>query len=64
MLFRSITVKDDVEEIEAALGVKIQLKQDKLLENGYVVSIRWLKGRDKVLFESFCGMLKRKLEEA
>lgn len=59
-----ITVKEDVEEIEAALGVKIQLKQDKLVENGSVVSIRWLKGRDKVLFESFCGMLKRKLEEA
>jgi 23S rRNA (adenine1618-N6)-methyltransferase len=58
--------KEGGDEIEAAaaLGVKIQLKQDKFVENGSVVKIRWLKGRERVLFESFCGMLKRKLEEA
>ncbi|KAI5301291.1 hypothetical protein KEM55_006094 [Ascosphaera atra] len=27
------------------------------------VKIRWLKGDDTVLFESFCGMVKRKVEE-
>lgn len=27
------------------------------------VVIRWTRGRDAVLFESFCGMLKRKLNE-
>ncbi len=26
-----------------------------------VVSVRWLQGVDSVLFESFCGMLKRKI---
>lgn len=27
------------------------------------VTARWMKGDDQVLFESFCGMLKRKLDE-
>jgi len=25
--------------------------------------VRWLKGLDTVIFESFCGMLKRKVED-
>lgn len=44
---------------ETALGVKIRLT---VKQHGAVsVLIRWLQGRDSVLFESFCGMLKRRL---
>ncbi|KAF9895038.1 Methyltransferase-like protein 16 [Aspergillus nanangensis] len=50
----------DIDEDIAALGFKIQLKKENL--QGMRVIIRWAKGRDSVLFESFCGMIKRKLE--
>lgn len=51
---------------EVALGVRVQLK----LTHGHTpeakgevqVLIRWIQGTDSVLFESFCGMLKRKME--
>ena len=46
-----------------ALGFKIHL-QKKSEEAGLRVIVRWLKGHDSVLFESLCGMLKRKLEDA
>lgn len=55
------TVEDDENTEEAALGFKIQAKQRKTAGHVEVV-IRWLKGNDAVLFESFCGMLKRQLE--
>jgi 23S rRNA (adenine1618-N6)-methyltransferase len=51
-----------LDERKATLGVRIQLKRDGTEGEGFVVLIRWLKGRDAVLFESFCGMLKRKVE--
>ncbi|KAL8922219.1 MAG: hypothetical protein Q9208_005298 [Pyrenodesmia sp. 3 TL-2023] len=50
---------DDGEE-EWALGFKVQLligKEGK----GTEVIVRWLLGRDSVLWESFCGMLKRQI---
>ncbi|KAL1964388.1 hypothetical protein VTN77DRAFT_6946 [Rasamsonia byssochlamydoides] len=56
-------MEEEVNEEKAALGFKIQLKQDKAVEEGPTVVVRWLKGTDSVLFESFCGMLKRKVEE-
>ncbi|KAJ5304457.1 uncharacterized protein N7443_004117 [Penicillium atrosanguineum] len=51
---------------EVVLGVRVQLK----LAHGHTpeakgetqVLIRWIQGTDSVLFESFCGMLKRKME--
>ena len=46
-----------------ALGFKIFVEK-AINELGVKVTIRWLKGNDSVLFESFCGMVKRKLEEA
>ncbi|KAI9830598.1 MAG: hypothetical protein M1826_004624 [Phylliscum demangeonii] len=63
---------DDFDDEDAALGFKIQL----LYERGpaataaatdekarrVVVVVRWLKGNDSVLFESFCGMLRRTLD--
>ena len=45
-----------------ALGFKIQLRKDN--KGGTEVMVRWLQGRDSVLFESFCGMLKRQLKES
>jgi len=51
----------EVDENEAALGARVSLRQSKQEKNAEVV-IRWLKGNDEVLFESFCGMLHRKLE--
>lgn len=41
---------------KVALGVRISF-----MSKGHGVEIRWLQGLDGVLFESFCGMLKRKL---
>ncbi|GIK03940.1 hypothetical protein Aspvir_008015 [Aspergillus viridinutans] len=52
----------EIDESTAALGFKVQLKQDRLEEKCVRVVVRWLKGLDSVLFESFCGMLKRKVE--
>ena len=47
---------DDEEdgEDEVALAVKVSCEDGK-------VEVRWLRGLDHVLFESFCGMLKRAL---
>ncbi|KAK5175513.1 uncharacterized protein LTR77_000652 [Saxophila tyrrhenica] len=42
------------EEEHVALAVKISVSNEK-------VDVRWLRGTDHVLFESFCGMLKRSL---
>ena len=42
-----------------ALGFKVRLRKGD--EGGVEVVVRWLQGRDSVLFESFCGMLKRQL---
>ncbi|KAF7163559.1 hypothetical protein CNMCM5623_008408 [Aspergillus felis] len=52
----------EIDESTAALGFKVQLKHDRLEEKCVRVVVRWLKGLDPVLFESFCGMLKRKVE--
>ena len=55
--------KARVDEEAAALGFKILLKREGALEDkGVRVLVRWVKGSDSVLFESFCGMVKRKLE--
>ena len=53
------SIPDVAEDEEPALGFKIQLQQ---ADNTEVV-VRWLQGRDSVLFESFCGMLKRQMAE-
>ncbi|KAB8234106.1 DUF890 domain protein [Aspergillus alliaceus] len=52
----------DIDEKKAALGFKVLLRKEGIEEKGVRVLIRWLKGTDPVLFESFCGMVKRKLE--
>lgn len=52
----------EIDEGQVALGFKVQLKLDGIEETRTKVVMRWLKGTDSVLFESFVGMLKRKLE--
>ncbi|KAE8360555.1 DUF890 domain protein [Aspergillus caelatus] len=52
----------DVDDSRATLGFKVHLRKEGIEEKGVRVLIRWLKGTDSVLFESFCGMVKRKLE--
>ena len=47
------------EDGEAALGFRIRLEGH---DGDAKVMVRWLQGRDSVLFESFCGMLKRQLK--
>jgi 23S rRNA (adenine1618-N6)-methyltransferase len=44
--------EDEEEDEKVALGFKIGVT-----EQG--VQVRWLQGTDQVLYESFCGMLKR-----
>ncbi|KKK16290.1 hypothetical protein ARAM_002534 [Aspergillus rambellii] len=54
--------KPSINEGKAELGLRVQLIVDPIEAKTVKVIIRWLKGSDSVLFESFCGMLKRKLE--
>ncbi|EOD49840.1 putative duf890 domain protein [Neofusicoccum parvum UCRNP2] len=42
-------------ENDIALGFEISVQTDELV-------IRWVQGQDKVLFESFCGMMKQTLQ--
>ena len=58
--------EDRIEEDEEdmALGFKIHVQGTVDGQAVNTVTIRWIKGHDSVLFESFCGMLKRKLEGA
>ncbi|KAI9715566.1 MAG: hypothetical protein M1812_005870 [Candelaria pacifica] len=53
------------EEDKVALGFKIEIHRIRKTEDedkeGTEVRIRWLKGKESVLFESFCGMVRRKL---
>jgi len=50
---------ESFDEEEAMLGFKVLVKQTGA--QNVEVRIRWTKGNDAVLFESFCGMLKRKV---
>lgn len=49
---------------QVALGVRIELKlvRGKDETNEVQALIRWIQGLNSVLFESFCGMVKRKME--
>lgn len=54
---------DEDEDEEPALGFKVQVRQAKV-ESDVEVTIRWLQGTQSVLFESFCGMLRRQISLA
>lgn len=51
------------EDEDMDFGFKVKVDKGELERTGVKVTIRWLKGHDTVIFESFCGMLKRKLED-
>lgn len=51
---------DSEEDEEPALGFKVQLRVPEE-GNGTEVVVSWVRGSESVLFESFCGMLKRRL---
>ena len=51
----SMKSHEEDEDEDPALGFKIQLSAE---EGRHVMQVRWLQGKDHVLFESFCGMLK------
>ena len=63
--------EDEEEEEEPALGVRIRVlhggegegmgNDKKAEEEGLRVELRWMVGLDSVLFESFCGMIKREV---
>lgn len=60
------TAKDDAmdqdeDDPEPALVFKVHLTQRENLNVD--VKLRWLQGTDSVLFESFCGMLKRQMTQ-
>ena len=55
-------MNEDYENGGPTFGFKIQLRKGH--EEGTEVMIRWLQGRDSVLFESFCGMVKRQLRDS
>lgn len=48
---------EDDSALNAALIVRLEVRPTETV-------IRWLKGNDSVLFESFCGMLKRMIEKS
>ncbi|KAL8947509.1 MAG: hypothetical protein Q9222_006214, partial [Ikaeria aurantiellina] len=48
------------EEAEPALIFKIQLSPEDGSDS-VVVSVRWMQGAESKVFESFCGMLKRRV---
>jgi 23S rRNA (adenine1618-N6)-methyltransferase len=48
-------MEDDANQ-HVALGVKLSMTK-------WQVEIRWLQGKDSVLFESFCGMLRRAINQ-
>lgn len=52
-------MEQDDDDAELALVCKVQLQQRN--QGGVKVKLRWLQGKDSVLFESFGGILKRKL---
>ena len=56
-----VQAMNENEEDGPALGFKVRL-EPLGGGGGAVVKVRWLQGRDSVLFESFCGMLKRELK--
>ncbi|KAK0113672.1 hypothetical protein ONS96_014527 [Cadophora gregata f. sp. sojae] len=56
-------MESDEDEKYMTFGFKIRVEASPGGVAGSKITIRWLKGHDSVLFESFCGMLKRKMEE-
>ncbi len=52
----------DGDEEEMGFGFKVYVQGTVDGKSLNMTTVRWIKGHDSVIFESFCGMLKRKLE--
>jgi 23S rRNA (adenine1618-N6)-methyltransferase len=52
------------QDSDMGFGFKVWVEANLGEQAGSKVTVRWIKGHDSVIFESFCGMLKRKVEEA
>jgi 23S rRNA (adenine1618-N6)-methyltransferase len=52
-------MQDSLEEMKVALAFRINVA-----ENTREVVIDWLRGSDRVLWESFCGMVHRSFKKA
>jgi 23S rRNA (adenine1618-N6)-methyltransferase len=53
---------DNNDTSKMAFGFKVRVETlagDQSVSN---ITVRWLKGHESVIYESFCGMLKRMLE--
>jgi len=65
---RNPNEEDDMEggdEDDMAFGFKITVEdvpEETQMDKGVHIIVRWLKGMDSALFESFCGMIKRKVD--
>lgn len=51
--------EDSDEEEGVQLGFKVEVRHEE--EGEVVVGLRWVRGVDAVLWESFCGMVRRGL---
>ena len=53
--------EDEYDDEDAALGIIIRIEGFSGKGQEHPIHLRWLWGKDSVLFESFCGMLKRQM---
>ena len=56
------TDESSEDEKEPALGFKVCIREVK--DGGIEVLIRWLSGHESMMFESFCGMIRRQVLES
>ena len=54
--------EESEDDKEPVFGFKVQVRGSQ--NGGAGVLIRWLRGHESMLFESFCGMLRRQILEA
>lgn len=57
---RRAKARGEVEEGGVKLGFRVEVERRA---EGCGVRVRWTRGVDSVLFESFCGMVRRRLRE-
>lgn len=61
---RRAKAKGEKIEVDGDGGVKLGFRVEvSAREGGCCVMVRWVRGSDQVLFESFCGVVKRKFRE-
>lgn len=53
------TMEDSLESMAVALAFRI-----KVLDSSKEVLLEWLRGTDRVLWESFCGMVHRSFKKS